>query len=82
MNKNTKILVGVGLLAVVGYLVWDSNKDKKVNATGRQLLTTRGGTNKDSGNRYCSKNEIEQIAPDGGKTYVFCNGKQLMTITK
>lgn len=34
MKKNTKILLGVGALAVVGYFVYKNNKPK-ANASGR-----------------------------------------------
>jgi len=37
MDKKTKILLGVGALAVVGYLVWKNNQPAKTaNATGRK----------------------------------------------
>lgn len=35
MNKNTQILLGVGVFALIGYFVYQNNKsDKKANAIG------------------------------------------------
>jgi hypothetical protein len=52
MNKQTQILLGVGALAVVGYLVYKNNTPaKKANATGftcprgssQSIVKTRDG---------------------------------------
>lgn len=37
MNKQTKTLVAVGAVAVVGYLLFMQNKKKTVNAAGRKM---------------------------------------------
>jgi hypothetical protein len=43
MNKKTKILLGVGALAVVAYLVYKNNKPK-ANATGRNTKLSQFGS--------------------------------------
>lgn len=39
MNKNTKILLGLGAVAAVGYFIWKNNSPK-ANATGRGDFNT------------------------------------------
>jgi hypothetical protein len=41
MNKETQILLGVGALALVGYLVWKNNQPKKKGAFTGQIFGNR-----------------------------------------
>jgi hypothetical protein len=48
MDKNTKMLLGVGAVAVVGYLVYQQMNKKsfageKMNASGRGIFAPTGG---------------------------------------
>lgn len=57
MNKNQKLLLGVGLVAVAGYLLWQQNQKKSfANAMGRAkaapIFGGGGGCGKGSG-RCC-----------------------------
>ena len=45
MNKNTQMLLGLGLVAVVGYLVWKNNSNKKNFLTSTQNYTIKCGDN-------------------------------------
>ena len=44
MDKNTKMLLGLGAVAVVGYLIYQNNKPKGfANASGRGIFAPTGG---------------------------------------
>lgn len=47
MDKNTKILLGVGAVAVIGYFIYKNNNTPKANAIGKstkasELMTSMG----------------------------------------
>ncbi len=46
MNKQTKMLLGIGAVAVVGYLIWKQGQKPKASAVGRlggrDLCTKQG----------------------------------------
>ena len=66
MTKQTKMLLGVGAVAVVGYLVWKKMSGTKANASG---MTSRGtmAPKKGKCKTYLS-NKLSTITEDG-KTY-------------
>ncbi len=41
MTKNTKLVIGVGVLAVAGYYIWKQTQDKK-NVVGRTKIIGAG----------------------------------------
>ena len=67
MNTKTKILLGVGALAVVGYFVWKNNQSKDIfaNATGRIGKKNR------TANRTvtCGRSDVKIVTRDG---YTYC----------
>jgi len=86
MQKRTKILLGVGALAVVGYLVWKNNQPKDIfaSATGRgrgkgNLMTSNDVTDliklpdTDCTQQACgcsTKRELVKF-PDGSDEFVY-----------
>jgi len=52
MDKNTKMLLGVGAVAVVGYLIYQNNKPKGfANASGRGIFAPTGGVTNSTSRR-------------------------------
>lgn len=71
MKKNTKILLGLGAVAAVGYFVWKNNQGTKANATGG-FACPRGSkmsiVKNESGQKYfqCVDNRGVMTIFDGG----------------
>ena len=42
MNKETKTLIGIGVLGILAYLVWKQNQDKKNLITNYKKLNCCG----------------------------------------
>jgi hypothetical protein len=42
MNKETKTLIGIGVLGILAYLVWKQNQDKKNLITNSKKLNCCG----------------------------------------
>ena len=61
MKKSTKIMLGVGALAVVGYFIYKNNQDKKTS-TGQQNAGGKTDYRCPKGytfnNGYCMPNDI------------------------
>ena len=56
MDKNTKMLLGLGAVAVVGYLIYQNNKPKGFsNASGRGIFAPTGGVT----NSTISRNAVK-----------------------
>jgi hypothetical protein len=62
MKKSTKIMLGVGALAVVGYFIYKNNQDKKTS-TGVQTATGKKG-----GNFPCNSREVKYVNSQGYTT--------------
>ena len=72
MNKNTKILLGVGALAVVGYFVYKNNKPK-ANASGNPKVIS-GGMSMPSNawQDSCTKCYTSKLVLDNGDVVYTC----------
>lgn len=62
MTKQTKMILGVGAVALVGYFVWKGMKPKTTNASGSGFAPKKGKCK-----TYLS-NKLSTITEDG-KTY-------------
>jgi hypothetical protein len=69
MNKQTKMLIGLGLVAATGYYIWNKNKNAtKVNASGVEITGANYQDQPckchtytksyDSSNSYTGKSEV------------------------
>jgi hypothetical protein len=72
MKKSTKIMLGLGALAVVGYFIYKNNQDDK-KSTGVQTATGKKG-----GNFPCKGREVKYVGSDG---YTTCtSGNSVPTV--
>ena len=80
MNKNTKMILGVGAVAIVGYLVWKQQSKPKpafANLTASSMLgcpckavvktihSDAGDLDQCAGGQYCP-HSTKTVAPAGG----------------
>jgi hypothetical protein len=72
MNKNTKMIIGVGVVAVAGYLLWMQSQ-KKSSSFANLTARTRMGT-LDAGTCPCKKVKETKTLTDGGKVDVCADG--------
>jgi hypothetical protein len=68
MDKNTKILLGVGALAVVGYFIYQNNKksDTKASAIGKTGIPIVPTANR--GNLPCGSRDVKETSLSGYTT--------------
>jgi hypothetical protein len=70
MKKSTKIMLGLGALAVVGYFIYKNNQDDK-KSTGVQTATGKRGVT-------CGRNQVKTVTRDG---YTYCqSGSDVPTV--
>jgi hypothetical protein len=57
MNKKTKIILGVGIVAAIGYFVWKNNQSKDIfaNASGISICEPSSKDPKLDKPPYCSQ---------------------------